>query len=122
MNNDEPSVAAHRILAITPDYIELTVGVSNWQLPNGRFILEEDFKVSGEIWRVHLNDADPYPSKPHAHCVGGSDRFIGCTLHLGSGALYRKRTAMGRSLARDQFDRLIELIRPKFPGVILPIP
>lgn len=40
-------------------YVEVCVGVSQWKTPDGRFILEEDFKVSGEVWRVHLSDADP---------------------------------------------------------------
>lgn len=92
-----------------------------WKTGDGKFILEEDFKVSGEVWRVHKSDADPYPSNPHAHCVGGAKRFAGCTLHLGTAQLYRKRDALGRFLEQSQFERLLELIRPKFPGIIFPL-
>lgn len=102
-------------------YVDVCVGVSQWQLPDGRYILEEDFKVSGEVWRVHKSDADPYPSNPHAHCVSGAKRFIGCTLHLGTGDLFKKRKPLGRKLESNQFSRLIELIRPKFPGITLPL-
>ena len=102
-------------------YVDVCVGVAQWQLLDGRYILEEDFKVSGEVWRVHKNDADPYPSNPHAHCVGGAKRFIGCTLHLGTGELFRERNPLGRRLESNQFSRLIELIRPKFPGITLPL-
>lgn len=78
--------------------------------------------MAGEVWRVHKGDADPFPSRPHAHCVGGAKRFVGCKLHLGTAQLYSGRDALGLFLAPKQFERLIELIRPKFPGLILPLP
>lgn len=102
-------------------YVEVCVGVSQWKTPDGLFILEEDFKVSGEVWRVHLSDADPFPSVPHAHCIGGANRFVGCTLHLGTGELFRKRASLKRYLDADQFSRLIALIQPKFPHIKLPL-
>jgi hypothetical protein len=102
-------------------YVEVCVGVSQWKTLDGKHILEEDFKVDGEIWRVHKSDADPYPSNPHAHCIGGKARFVGCTLHLGTAQLYRKREPLGRRMEENQFMRLIELIRPKFPGIKLPL-
>lgn len=95
---------------------------SDWLDSDGRTIFEKDFKVGGEVWRVHLSDADPYPSKPHAHYIAGYERFFGCTLHLGSAQLYRGREPMDRFLGKRPFATLIERIRPKFPGVILPIP
>ncbi|WP_198345460.1 hypothetical protein [Burkholderia ubonensis] len=103
------------------EYVDVCVGAATWKTGDGKFILEEDFKVSGEVWRVHKSDADPYPSDPHAHCVGGAKRFVGCTLHLGTAQLYRKRDALGRFLEQSQFERLLELIRPKFPGIIFPL-
>jgi len=105
----------------TDKHVDVCVGISVWQLLDGRYILEEDLKVSGEVWRVHKNDADPFPSNPHAHCVGGAERFIGCTLHLGTAELFRKRKSLGRKLESGQFARLIELIQPKFPGITLPL-
>lgn len=109
------------IVADTVDYVDVCVGVSQWQKADGLYILEEDYRVAGEVWRVHKSDADPYPSNPHAHCVGGADRFSGCTLHLGTAELFRKRNGTGRYLERNQFDRLLELIRPKFPSLIFPL-
>jgi len=40
-------------------------------LPAGvpRKIEEVRLKAVGEIWDIHLNDADPFPSNPHAHNV-----------------------------------------------------
>lgn len=110
------------ILEITDDYIDINVGPSEWFNENGNHILEQDYRVNGEVWRVHKSDADPYPSKPHAHCIAGAKRFIGCTLHLGTGILYEKRTSLNRRLDRDQFERLIKLIQPKFPDIKLPLP
>jgi hypothetical protein len=105
----------------TPEYIEVSVGHSAWKTLDGLFISESvDCKVSGEIWRIYKNDPDPFPSNPHAHCIGG-ERYIGCKLHLGTGELFRNSQSLKRRLDNNQFMRLIELIRPKFPGVTLPI-
>jgi hypothetical protein len=38
-------------------------------------------------------DAVSNPSNPHAHCVGGAKRFIGCKLHLGTAQLFKERAA-----------------------------
>jgi hypothetical protein len=102
-------------------HIDVNLGPAQWQTPDGKYILEEDFKVAGEVWRVHLNDADPFPSIPHAHCIGGAKRFVGCTLHLGTAELFRKRESLNRHLERNQFQRLCELIQPKFPAIKLPL-
>jgi hypothetical protein len=109
------------ILADADDHIDLSVGISQWQMLNGLFVLEEDYRVKGEVWRVHKADADPYPSRPHAHCIDGADRFIGCKLHLGSAELYRGRKSLGRRLDGKQFAQLIGLIQPKFPHIVLPL-
>jgi len=47
--------------------ISVNCGVSLWTMSNGLLYLEEDYRVAGEVWRVHKNDPDPYPSRPHAH-------------------------------------------------------
>tara|TARA_R110002072_G_scaffold17119_11_gene65613 strand:- start:3884 stop:4249 length:366 start_codon:yes stop_codon:yes gene_type:complete len=113
---------AGEILKDEDDLIELSVGNTQWVLNDGRYLLEEDFAVSGEIWRVHKSDADPFPSTPHAHCIGGAKRIVGCTLHLGTAELFRGSKGLGKYLHKKQFNRLIDLIRPKFPSVTLPIP
>jgi hypothetical protein len=104
------------------NYIEVCVGLSQWKNEVGLHILEEDFAGGGEIWRIHKNDPDPFPSKPHAHCIAGARRFVGCKLHLGTAELYKGREPLGRFLDSSQFLRLINHIRRKFPGVVLPLP
>jgi hypothetical protein len=105
------------------DYISVCVGVAEWTLSDGRFVMEKDYRVDGEIWRVNKYDADPLPSRPHAHCIEGAVRFVGCKLHLGTAELYSpKNKPLGRYLYQKQFERLISLIRPKFPGLVLPLP
>ncbi|MDN7176973.1 hypothetical protein M0D69_02850 [Caballeronia sp. SEWSISQ10-4 2] len=103
------------------DFVEVSIGSAAWVNAAGKFFAEADYKVRGELWRVHKGDAEPYPSRPHAHWIDGSKRFIGCTLHLGTAELYRKLDALGRFLERSQFERLIKLIAPKFPGVKFPL-
>lgn len=110
------------ICADTDEYIDLCVGVSGWRDSKDRWIIEDDYRVSGEVWRVYKGDADPFPSRPHAHCIGGAKRFVGCKLHLGTAQLYQGREPLGRFLAPKQFEHLIVLIRPKFPELVLPLP
>ncbi|MBK7481893.1 MAG: hypothetical protein IPI72_03985 [Flavobacteriales bacterium] len=56
--------------------------------PDGlaRSINEKEIKVRGQNWSIHKNDADPFPSDPHAH-----DYETGLKLDLTNGNLYRKR-------------------------------
>jgi hypothetical protein len=109
------------ILDDTNDYVDVTVGLLEMQDDKDRVRLQKDYRVSGEVWRVHKADADPYPSKPHAHCIGGSARFIGLKLHLGTAGLYQKNEWTGYFLERKSFDRLINLIQPTFPSIPLPL-
>ena len=110
------------IVDISEDQISVCCGVALWTMANGLVYLEEDYRVAGEVWRVHLTDPDPYPSRPHAHCVGGSNRFMGCKLHLGTRQLFTsKNKPLDRFLDRGQFERLVVLIRPKFPSIQLPL-
>src|SRR5579871_2436935 len=96
----------------TDTYIEICISNSEWTNEEGGLFLEEDYRVDGEVWRVHKNDCDPFPSKPHAHCING--RFAGCKLHLGTGQRYNGHQALGKFLAPKQFSQLLELIKPKF--------
>lgn len=110
------------ILEDRDGHVELTVGLLSMVTSDGYQVIEKDYRVKGEVWRVHKYDADPFPSKPHAHCVGGAKRFVGLTLHLGTRELFDGPEPTGRLMHKKQFDRLIELIRPKFPDTVLPIP
>ena len=49
-------------------------------------IRKKQYKIKGEIWGSHKNDADPFPSSPHAH---NYDQNL--VMHLGNGKLFRKR-------------------------------
>lgn len=88
---------------------------------DGRVLVQKDYKVDGLVWQVHKTDADPFPSRPHAHCVGGQARYLGKKLHLGSRELFDGSNALGLFLPKKPFLRLISLIQPKFPSVRLPI-
>lgn len=73
-------------------------------------VRKKQYKVSGEIWTVHQNDADPFPSSPHAH---NYDQNL--AMHLGNGKLYRKRDFVA-SARRKDFLQLRSLIK----NVLLP--
>jgi hypothetical protein len=61
-----------------------------------RSLVEQTIKYKGEIWRVHRNDADPFPSNPHAHNLES-----GYKLHLGTGELYLRRRLVSRVSKKD---------------------
>jgi len=63
----------------------IEVEFENSLIPDGTFrrLDEKTVRKDGCIWRVHNNDLDPFPSKPHAHNIES-----GLKLHLGSGGLY----------------------------------
>lgn len=78
----------------------------------GMFEWKADVKIKGQRWRVYQNDADPFPSDPHAH---NYDQNV--KLHLGTGQLYR-----GRKL-KDVLSRKIFLdLRDRFSakGIVMP--
>lgn len=75
---------------------------------DGKFFMEEaGYAAGGMKWRVHLSDADPFPSSPHAHCVAGQERHVGCKLHLETGVLYSKYRKPWKKLDKHDFAELI---------------
>jgi hypothetical protein len=54
-------------------------------------IIKAKVKAKGEIWDVHKNDDDYFPSSPHAHNYEQD-----LVMHLGNGKLYRKRKYVGK--------------------------
>ncbi|UFX42023.1 hypothetical protein HAP47_0022350 [Bradyrhizobium sp. 41S5] len=104
------------------DYICVDLGDIRIVDGLGRELMQKDYRVGGEVWRVHKYDVDPFPSRPHAHCVGGRDRHIGLKLHLGTAALFKGNEPIGRKLHRDHFLRLCEIVSRKFPDIALPLP
>lgn len=62
-------------------------------IPEGvpTYLFEQTIRSKGEVWVIHKNDADPFPSNPHAH---NYDK--GLVLHLGTGNLYRYKKVVGK--------------------------
>lgn len=67
-------------------------------LPPGttRRLDERAVRVHGEVWRIHKNDADPFPSNPHGHNLE-----TGHKLHLGTGELYLRNRPDGKIDRKD---------------------
>src|SRR5579871_2942350 len=42
----------YEVVDETDEWVDVTVGVNQWQTADGRFVLEEDYAVSGVVWRV----------------------------------------------------------------------
>jgi hypothetical protein len=103
----------------TSEYVDVCVGDCLLEDSRGLVLVQEDYRVGGEVWRVHKCDPDPFPSRPHAHCVSG--KLEGYTLHLGTRELFDGRRPLPWKLDQDRFERLIQLIQPKFPDVALPV-
>ena len=78
----------------------------------GMFEWKADVKIKGQRWRVYQNDADPFPSSPHAH---NYEQHV--KLHLGTGELYR-----GRKLKDVLSSKVFKELRDRFSaiGVLLP--
>lgn len=111
-----------RVIEESEDSISVSCGLTRWVYRSGERYVEKDYRVGGEVWRVNKYDADPFPSSPHAHCIDGRARFVGCKLHLGTRQLFSpKNDPLDRFLDEKQFDSLISLIRRKFPEIKLPL-
>jgi hypothetical protein len=76
-----------------------------------RLLTEKTIKVKGEIWRVHKNDADPFPSVPHAH-----NYEAGIRLHLGNGELFN----WDRQRVGNIGEKKLKAVREKLNGIPLP--
>lgn len=73
-------------------------------------IYEEKIKRKGDIWIIHKNDRDPFPSNPHAH-----NYDVGLKLHLGNGCLFLRSKKVGKIKIKD-----LLAIRQKITSVNLP--
>jgi len=74
-------------------------------IPDGviRRLTEAKIRQKGEVWMIHKNDLDPFPSNPHAH-----NYESGHTLHLGTGHLFLQRKYVGKIRRKD-----LRLLRTK---------
>lgn len=70
-------------------------------IPDGTFrqLDEVTIKRDGCIWRLHKNDADPFPSNPHAHNLES-----GLKLDLSSGGLYLGTRDTGKKVSKKDLD------------------
>jgi len=90
-----------------------TIEVEERLIPEGipGLLIEQTVKAGGEVWRIHKNDADPFPSVPHAHNLE-----TGVVLHLGTGDLYDKN----RKVIKNIGCKSLLVIRGKLAGFTLP--
>lgn len=97
------NTALFKNLPIVDEEVEL----SESAIPQDVFrsLYEETVKSKGEKWVVHKNDADPFPSDPHAH-----NYDAGLKLHLGNGDLYQGTKKVGTMPAK-RFKDLRELFK-----------
>jgi len=82
------------------------------RIKSSRLLLKEILiKFQGEVWEIHLNDKDPFPSNPHAHNV---DR--GWKLNLSNGEIFDKSRHLRQTLStkelKDFRNRAGKLKRP----------
>ena len=84
---------------------DIELEVKETDLPLG--ILPDTYasiKNGGKVWRIHLNDVDPWPSKPHAHLLGTNRK-----LNLSNGDMYAGQRLSGKVPRKELID-----IRTKF--------
>jgi hypothetical protein len=80
-----------------------------------RKLIEVTVRANGEIWRIHQNDADPWPSNPHAHNLES-----GLKLHLGTGELFERRRNTGQKVSRKDLEAIrAHLARYALPPLVL---
>lgn len=66
---------------------------------------EKDVKTGGEIWVIHNNDEDYFPSNPHAH-----NYQKGIKLDLSNGNYFRRRKFVGK-ITKKEMKNLRSLIK-----------
>jgi hypothetical protein len=84
-------------------------------IPDGvmRRLEEVTIKRDGCIWRIHMNDADPFPSNPHAHNIES-----GLKLDLSNGDLYFHNRPSGKRISRKDLQFIRHQAKTK--GISLP--
>lgn len=105
-------LAKYDFRRLRPELIE-DIRVEHSIVPQGtqQRLPEVTVRSKGEIWRVHKNDADPWPSNPHAHNLE-----TGLKLHLGTGELFLKRRSIGKRIRKKD----LKAIRSKIRNCKLP--
>jgi hypothetical protein len=70
-------------------------------IPDGtlRRLDEVTIRRDGCVWRIHKNDAHPFPSNPHAHNLES-----GLKLDLSSGGLYFQGEFTGKKVSKKDLE------------------
>ena len=68
-----------------------------------QFLTEQTVKQKGVVWRLHKNDADPWPSTCHAH-----NYDTGEVIDLTNGNIYSKNRTFSRTLKPKKLSELKE--------------
>lgn len=79
-----------------------------------RRLVEQTVRRNGEIWRIHRNDADPFPSNPHGHNLESGHK-----LHLGTGELFFGRRLTGKISRKDLMAIREQLVNFNLPALVL---
>lgn len=77
-------------------------------------LIKARVKLNGEVWVVHKNDKDSFPSNPHAHNYDTNTK-----LHLGTGKLYRGKQVCGQ-VKRKELIEIRLLIQKRMTSLSLP--
>lgn len=114
-SSSKSTVALIKATASKRPTVEAQLVLEESILPVGvpRKLEEVRLKSQGEIWDIHKNDADPFPSNPHAHNIQ-----TGLKLDLSNGDLYRKRKKLDERVVKKGLKALRDLAEAK--GVTLP--
>ncbi|MCK5243319.1 hypothetical protein KAR34_12800 [bacterium] len=94
------------------DIIEIDLGYSPISDKCRRRLDEVTIKKDGQVWRIHKNDSDPFPSKPHAHNLESRLK-----MDLSTGNLYYKNEFQETIKTKYLFDLRD---RAEKKGVLLP--
>jgi len=77
-----------------------------------RELREATIRKDGCVWRIHKNDADPFPSNPHAHNVES-----GLKLNLETGELYLRANPTGKSVSKKDLAAILSQAVDKGIGI-----
>lgn len=90
-------------------------------IPKHCLFMEKKVRIknSGRIWVIHKNDADPFPSNPHAHELSENIK-----LDLTNGKLYRKKKHLD-SISKNELlnirHKFTQVYKGKIPELAIDI-
>jgi hypothetical protein len=113
------------------DSIIVCVGRARFVDAKGEPVELKSWRVGGDLWCVgratewdgNISKSVPVsPPRLYAYCISGGADLTMMKLDLGTGQLTSPvNVPLDRYLDPAQFNRLIGLVRPKFPDIDLPL-